>query len=397
MTGTTRASTRHESPNADQAPLRRRGWLRRHRAIAAFSAVVAAALGLVLWAQLSPKGDAVPLSVHNAGPEGARAVTQILERHSVAVQDAGSYEAAMAALQAGSSPTLLLYDRNGFLDGPRLLNLAASAQRMVVVSPRLQTLDGLDAGIRQAGVVPDASPVLEPGCSLPDPQAAGTVSGESGFLYDGGTSCYRPDGSGAGLVAASSDGRLIVVGSTAVFSNEDLDRLGHAALAIRTLGPSADLVWYIPTLEDLETGGRPESLDELAPDWVRFLGPWLVLVGLAAIAWRGRRLGPLVFEPLPVVVKAAETAEGRARLYQDSRAVDQARDNLRAGTLVRLSGHLRTGPGATAGQVIEAAAQHLGRPARDIRELVNERPGTEARLVAWSRELDTLEKEVKSR
>jgi hypothetical protein len=397
MTGTTLASTRHESPDAAQAPRRRTGWLRRHRAIAAFSAVVAAALGLVLWAQLSPKGDAIPLSVHNAGPDGARAVTQILGRHGVEVQDAGSYEAAMAALQAGSSPTLLLYDRNGFLDGPRLLNLAASAQRMVVVSPRLQTLDALDAGIRQAGVVPDASPVLQPGCSLPEPQAAGAVSGESGFLYDGGTSCYRPDGSGAGLVAASSDGRLIVVGSTAVFSNGELDRLGHAALAIRTLGPSPDLVWYIPTPEDLETGGSPESLDELAPDWVRFLGPWLVLVALAAIAWRGRRLGPLVFEPLPVVVKAAETAEGRARLYQDSRAVEQARDNLRAGTLVRLSGHLRTGPGATAGQVIEAAAQHLGRPARDIRELIDERPGTEARLVAWSRELDTLEKEVKSR
>ena len=93
MTGTTPASTLHET-TSERAPLRKTGWLRRHRAIAAFSAVVAAALGLVLWAQLSPKGDAVPLSVHNAGPEGARAVTQILERHSVAVQDAGSYEAA---------------------------------------------------------------------------------------------------------------------------------------------------------------------------------------------------------------------------------------------------------------------------------------------------------------
>ncbi|OAE02352.1 DUF4350 domain-containing protein [Arthrobacter sp. OY3WO11] len=397
MTGAVPASAVQGGIDADQASVRGTGWLRRHRAIVACAAVVAAALVLVLWAQLSPKGDAVPLSVHNAGPDGARAVAQILGSHGVAVNDAGNYGEAMAALEAGSSPTLLLYDRNGFLDGPRLRNLAGSAKRVVVVSPRLQTLDALDAGIRQAGVVPDAYPVLEPGCSLPDPQAAGTVSGESGFLYDGGTSCYRPDGSGAGLVAVSSDGQLTVVGSTAIFSNGQLDSLGHAALAIRTLGPSPDLVWYIPTLEDLDTGGSPASLDELAPDWVRFLGPWLALVALAAIAWRGRRLGPLVFEPLPVVVKAAETAEGRARLYQDSRAVDQARDNLRAGTLVRLSVHLRTGPGATAGQVIEAAAEFLGRPARELRELINERPGTEARLVAWSRELDTLEKEVKSR
>lgn len=397
MTGAAPASAVQGGTDADQASVRRTGWLRRHRALVAWAAVVAAALVLVLWAQLSPKGDAVPMSVHNAGPDGARAVAQILGRHGVAVHDAGNYGAAMAALEAGSSPTLLLYDRNGFVDGPRLRSLAASAQRVVVVSPRLQTLDALDAGIRQAGVVPDASPVLEPGCSLPDPEAAGTVSGESGFLYDGGTTCYRPDGSSAGLLAVSSDGQLTVVGSTAVFSNGQLDSLGHAALAIRTLGPSPDLVWYIPTLEDLDTGGSPASLDELAPGWARFLGPWLALVALAAIAWRGRRLGPLVFEPLPVVVKAAETAEGRARLYQDSRAVDQARDNLRAGTLVRLSGHLRTGPGATADQVIDAAAGLLGKPARELRELINERPGTEARLVAWSRELDTLEKEVKSR
>lgn len=396
MTGAALSATQAVEEQG-KAPARRKGRFRRHRALAVLGAVVAAGLALVIWAQLSPKGDAVPLSVHNAGPDGARAVTQILGRHGVEVHEAGSYEEAMAALQSGSSPTLLLYDRNGLLDEPRLQDLTASAERVVVVSPRLQTLAALSGGIRQAGVVPDAFPVLEPGCSLPDPEAAGPVSGESGLLYEGGTSCYRPGDSGAGLLAVSEDGRLTVLGSTAVLSNDRLDDLGHAALALRTLGPSPDLVWYIPTLEDLETGGSPESLDELAPDWVRFLGPWLALVAIAAIAWRGRRLGPLVFEPLPVVVKAVETAEGRARLYHDSRAVDQARDNLRAGTLVRLSAHLRVGPGATADQVIAAVAQFLDEPARDIRDLVNEHPRTEARLVAWSRELDNLEKEVKSR
>jgi hypothetical protein len=384
-------------PGPEKGPAGAPGWIRRHRALAALGALVAAALGLAIWAQLTPKGDSLPLSLHNAGPTGARAVTQILGRHGVEVHEAGSYETAMAALQDGSSPTLLLYDRSGFLDEPRLLDLMATAERVVVVSPRLQTLAALDGGIRQAGVVPDASPVLEPGCTLPDPAAAGPVSGESGLLYDGGSTCYRPAGSGAGLLSVSDDGRLTVLGSTAVLSNERLDELGHAALALRTLGASPDLVWYIPTLEDLETGGSPESLDELAPDWVRFLGPWLALVAMAAMAWRGRRLGPLVFEPLPVVVKAVETAEGRARLYHDSRAVDQARDNLRAGTLVRLARHLRTGPGATADLVIEAVAQFLGEPVRDIRELINEHPRSEARLVAWSRELETLEKEVKSR
>lgn len=379
---------------AGRNPLR---WLRRHRTLAALSALVAAALALVVWGQLAPKGDGIPLSTRNPGPEGARAVSEILGRHGVDVHAAGSFEAAMDALHGGYSPTLLLYDRNGFLDEDRLLDLASAAERVVVVSPRLQTLAALDNDIKQAGVVPDSSPVLEPGCSLPDAGVAGQVTAESGFLYDGGTSCYRPAGSAAGLLAMSGDGRVTVLGSTAILSNGRLDELGNAALALRMLGSSPDLVWYLPSVEDLDTTGSPRTLDELAPGWSRFVGLWLAVVALAAILWRGRRHGPLVFEPLPVVVKAVETVEGRARLYHDAHAIEQARDNLRAGVLVRLSRILRLGPEATADDVAGAVARFLGRSAHDVKQLLNERPRTEARLVVWAQELHTLEKEVSSR
>lgn len=374
-----------------------RPWIRRHRALAALAAIVVAAMCLVVWNQLAPKGNHIPLSAANAGPEGARAVTQILARHGVNLHEADTFEAAVAALDAGSSPTLLLYDRNGFLDEPRLLELAAAAERVVLVTPRLETLTALDGNIRQAGVVPDAAPVLAPGCPLPDAQAAGDVSGARGFVYDGGVSCYRPGGTSAGLLSVSQDGRLFVLGSTAILSNGSLDKQGNAALALRTLGTSRDLVWYLPSVADLEDTGSPATLDELEPDWVGFLGPWLLVVALAAIAWRGRRLGPLVFEPLPVVVKAVETAEGRARMYHDAHALDSARDNLRAGTLVRLAAKLRLGPGSGADTVMDSAAGAAGRPAAEVRELLNERPGSESRLVAWAQELNNLEKEVNDR
>ncbi|ACL40411.1 conserved hypothetical protein [Pseudarthrobacter chlorophenolicus A6] len=374
-----------------------RSRLRRHRGLAAFGALVAVGLGLVIWGQLAPKGDVVPLSVNNAGPGGARAVAQILGDHGVRVHDVRDYDAAMAALESNSSATLLLYDRNGALDGQRIRDLAAASARVVVVTPRFETLRALDGGVRQAGVVPDGAPALDAACSLPDAQAAGQVSGGSAFVYDGGTTCFRPSGSTAGVLAAGANGRQVVLGSTAVLGNERLDELGNAALGLRLLGGSADLVWYLPSLEDMDLTGSPRTLDELAPDWARFVGPWLVVVALAAIAWRGRRHGPLVFEPLPVVVKAVETAEGRARLYHDYRAMGQARDNLRSGTLSRLATALRLGPGATAEAIIDAAARHLARPASTVSDLVNEHPRSEARLVAWARELHTLEKEVKRR
>lgn len=372
-------------------------WLRRHRGWAAAGAAAAAGLAVVISTQLAPRGDAAPLSVHNAGPDGARAVSQILGRHGVTVRDVASFDAAVEALSERPGATLLLYDRSGFLDGTRLEDLTAYAGRVVLVTPRLGTLTALDAGISQAGVVPQSAPLLEPGCGLSDPAAAGTVSGTAGFLYDGGTTCYRPPGSSAGLLATTDDGGLTVLGSPALINNGALSEYGHAALALRTLGSSADLVWYLPGLKDASASESPQTLDELAPDWVAFLGPWMAFVAVLAMVWRGRRLGPLVFEPLPVVVKAVETAEGRARLYHDSHALDRARNNLRAGTLVRLSQALRLGPHVTADDVAEAAARQLGRPATEITSLLHEQPGTEARLVQWSQELDKLENEVRTR
>jgi hypothetical protein len=372
-------------------------WFRRHRGGAAIGAAAAVGLAVVISTQLAPKGDALPLSMHNAGPDGAKAVTEILGRHGVAVKDVASFAAAAAALSDRPGATLLLYDRSGFLDQSSLQELRASAGRVVLVTPRLATLKALDAGISQAGVVPESSPLLEPGCGLSDPAAAGPVSGTGGFLYDGGTVCYRPPGTTAGLLAGTADGGLTVLGSTALLNNGGLGSHGHAALALRTLGSSGDLVWYLPGLADAAASRSTKTLDELAPDWVAFLGPWLVFVAGLAIVWRGRRLGPLVFEPLPVVVKAVETAEGRARLYQDSHALDRARDNLRAGTLVRLAQALRLGSQATADDVAAAAARHLGRAATDVTGLIQEQPRTATRLVQWSQELDKLENEVRTR
>ena len=54
----------------------------------------------------------------------------------------------------------------------------------------------------------------------------------------------------------------------------------------------------------------------------------MVAVLLLAL-WRARRLGPVVTEPLPVVVRAAETVEGRARLYRRGGARDTAAEALR--------------------------------------------------------------------
>jgi hypothetical protein len=365
-----------------------------------FSLVMVVALAVILAVQLSPRSDSTELSIRNPAPNGAKAAAEILGRHGVTVEQSESFEETLASVAAarrkGSGSTVLLYDQRGFLEGERLRQLLTAADRLVVVSPRLATLTGLGGTVRQAGVVPEAATTLEPGCAVADAEAAGTVSADQGFLYTGGSTCYGATGNGRGLYASAENGKLVVLGSTTIIGNRLLDENGNAALTLRTLGSQSHLVWYLPGVADLGFTASPKTLDDLAPDWVAVLGPWLIFVALLAVFWRGRRLGPLVFEPLPVIVKAAETAEGRARLYHDAHAVDRAADNLRAGTLVRLAGSLRLGAGVESADVSAAAARHLGRDPADMYRTLHRRPQTEAELVSWAQELSGLEKEVTS-
>jgi hypothetical protein len=322
-----------------------RRWLRRHRTWSVLGVVFVAALVLTAVLQLQPRGDRTALSIRNPAPDGAQAAAEILRRHGVDVEQQGSLAAARQALEAakraGAGTTVLLYDRNGYLGRDQLQYLGAAADRLVVITPRLNTLQGVGGGIQQAGVVPDSTEVLAAGCVLPDAAAAGTVSARNGYLYDAEVVCYAPPGGLGGLYAGSEDGRTVVLGSTGILSNAALAEQGNAALVLRSLGAEQRLIWYLPGIADVPAATEPVTLDQLAAPWAHVLGPWLAFVAILAIFWRGRRLGPLVFEPLPVVVKAVETAEGRARLYHDARAVDHAAEVLRAGSLVRLATTLR--------------------------------------------------------
>jgi signal transduction protein with GAF and PtsI domain len=109
-------------------------------------------------------------------------------------------------------------------------------------------------------------------------------------------------------------------------------------------------------------------------------------------------MGPLVFEPLPVVVKAAETAEGRARLYQDSRAVERAARNLRAGTLSRLARHFNLGADATTEAILDTTARHVKLPATEVRSvLIDFMPESEGQLVQWAQQIERIEQEAIAR
>ncbi|WP_285726258.1 DUF4350 domain-containing protein [Psychromicrobium xiongbiense] len=380
----------------------RTGWLKRQRLRIFLGLAAALLIGIGLVSALSGQGPRGVLDAQNPAPEGGMAVAHILQQQGVTVTATSTL--AETIKDVSSAPrgrtTVLLFQRDIALTSSQLRELAASGARLVLITPGPLAVQALSPELQAAGVMgnPTGSPPAGPltaQCTMPDAQAAGTITSLHPQLYTGPTVCFPGPGTGAGVVAQNAGGTVTAVGSPEILMNRYLDQEGNAALALRLLGHTDRLLWYIPGPGDLPESQHPVSPASLLPPWVAFVSPWLLLVGVLACLWKGRRHGPVVEEPLPVVVKASETAIGRARLYQNARALDRTVASLRTGSLRRLARRYRLPSSASAQEVI--AAVTLAAPAREseIRALLSEEPPhSQAAMVSWSQRLDTLERQL---
>ena len=394
------AAAEAAAPSAAAAGLRAlRARLRAWRVWIILALVLCA---VVLLRILTGAGsDGAPLSPNNPAPAGAMAAAEILGEQGVDVRSPGSFEETLDQLEEnGDQSTLLLFDPDGFLSQEQLAELNGLARRQVLVEPTFFQLSELAPGIRSAGVLPATDAPLSAACDAADAQAAERITA-GGYAYRAPAVCFPPpdnsagSSAGTGSYAADDDAGVVVLGNAAVLANEALADHGNAALALRTLGSTGTLVWYLPTVSDTPAAAVPEDPRALLPGWVDPLLLWLFVVAVLAMLWRGRRLGPLAAEPLPVVVRSAETAEGRARLYQDGRALDRAAATLRAAALTRLSARLRLGPAGSTDTVVRAVAAATGRSVHEVDRLLNRAAfAGDAALVQWSQELQALEEEV---
>ncbi|MGW0159936.1 DUF4350 domain-containing protein [Mycobacterium sp. NPDC003323] len=330
------------------------------------------------------------LEADSTAPDGAHALITLLEDRGIDVVVAEDLGAVAAAARPDTliavAQTFFLLDEDGLdrlaeLPGDRLL-IAPSGATRERLAPDLELDDAVQFGGR-------------PDCELREAVSAGNVQfGVSdGYTRAGdgpATRCY--DGA---LLRYVDDGRTVtVVGSAEFMTNGGLLGDGAAALAMNLAGTHDRVIWYAPQrIEGESTGGR--SLFDLMPPQVG----WAVLqvgVAVALVAWwRARRLGPLVAENLPVVVRASETVEGRARLYRSRRARDRAAAALRTATLARLRPRLGLGPRAAPAAITQAVAQRLhGDPNTLSHSLFGPPPDTDDQLYALAHQLDDIERQV---
>jgi hypothetical protein len=293
--------------------------------------------------------------------------------------------------------TLLVDDRVNVLPARAWRTLLSRSDRLVVVQPGSTALAQTLPRTAAAGL--PAATTAQPGCGLALALRAGavTLSGATHSLRSPGrTACYADAGGRALLVAGRRGATAVVLlADVTPFENTHIGAAGNAAVALNVLGARGALTWYTPSALDPAASARP-TLAQLTPAWVTPVALLLLLSGIAAAFWRGRRLGPLVVEQLPVVVRSRETVEGRARLYARSGARLRAADSLRIGALGRIAPLLGLSRSAGVDEVAALAASVTGRPLAAVRTLLLDAvPGSDSALVRLSDDLARLEADVR--
>lgn len=330
------------------------------------------------------------LEAGSTAPDGAHALVTLLQEHGVEVVVAGTVDEVAAAARPDTQ--IAVAQTFFLLDEAALDRLAAVPGDRLLIAPASATRERLAPGIDLDGSVQFGG---RPDCALREAVSAGDVQFGVSDGYTRAddlpvTRCY--DGA---LVRYDDAGRTItVVGSGEFMTNAGLLGQGSAALAMNLAGTHERVIWYAPQQLERETTADG-SLFDLVPAQVGWMVLQLVVAVLLVAWWQGRRLGPLVAEQLPVVVRASETVEGRARLYRSRRARDRAADALRTATLARLQPRLGLGHRAPPHAVVQAVAQRIGADPNALsHSLFGPAPDTDDALLALAHQLDDIERQV---
>jgi hypothetical protein len=349
------------------------------------------------------RGNTDELDPANPGPAGAQGLAHVLSDHRVNVTVVRTQRQLLDERVDGATTVVIARtdQLSGRTAGAALAH-AASAASMVLLDPDPEVTKGM--GLPADSHLADLADVAA-GCR-------GALVGEDFRLArasraytpaadtSAATTCFadKDDGGGAMVSLPASAGRppVTLLGSVSLITNEKILDSDNAAIALHLFGQTDRLIWYVPSLADVTAA--ESTLRSIAPTWFR---PGVVLATSAVVLlclWRGRRLGRLVTEPLPVVVRAVETTESRGRMYRKSRDRTRALAVLQLATRRRLAAYLGLSTSSDVRSVAAAAATVSGRSYQDSLDLLNSSaPHDDSSLLELANALAALEKEVRRR
>jgi hypothetical protein len=351
-------------------------------------ALLAAVLAYVLT--LGDPQSSGYLDPDNPHAGGAQAVARVLADHGVEVSVVRS-AAALGDQTLDSETTVLVTstEQLGETTSQHLLSLSRDAH-LVIAEPGPNATEAL--GFETGAPV-----------QLTDPRHAVCRDVQLGGLeilvfdateYPIAQGCFPGDD---GFLVGNVSDHITLLGAASILENDQVLRADNAGAAVRLLGEHPRLVWYVPSAADL-TAADAVTLASLIPPWAK-PGLWLLgLVLVGVMFWRGRRLGPLAVEPLPVVVKAIETTRSRGRLYRKVNDRGHAAAVLREGARNRLAGDLSLPRTTDPVTLATRLSPLVGRPIGELSTLIDPyspAPGNDRELVELANQLQALDREVR--
>lgn len=380
------------------------GTSRRLRTGLRWLLVLVVGVGLLGAAVLIHPAAKGALDPDNPRRAGAQAVAEVLRAHGVDIEVPRSI-GAFTDTTLDASTTVVIVDPDALSpdSARRAMDHARSAHRTVLVSPSTATLAAMD--VPATATVYWSSTPVRADCSTDVVRSEVSVQrGVHAYRPADGsswTSCFTelaPPGAAPLLTRTDAGGReLVLLGYDDVLSNERVSFDDNAALVLRALGDSPHLVWYVPGDGDQADGVASQPAGLQFPPWFRPL-VWLLGTAVLLLALvRGRRLGRVVPEPLPVVVRAVETTESLGRLYRRAGDRERTAALLRAGTIARLGHRFGIGPSPPPETLADAVSRATGLPPHGLHALLSAPIGGDDRsLLDLAQQLSDLEEQVRA-
>lgn len=375
------------------------------------SLIVVAWLAVMVWVALQPERTEGSLGIDDKTNHGAAAITSVLEEHSISVRPAQSMTQLESELRRNPDATVLFHDKHQAMETAsferleELADLVPADQRVfagVTASQQDYLVDGIDHTANMNFI--DELAATDQ-CRLDAAREAGSISSirQGVVLTDDAQGCFRVVDDSMGeqehvYAFAETANGSIVFADWRMLTNAGLYQNGTATLALWSLGRADSVIWFQPDFQlDPDSDGQLSPVQ--LPDWARMGIVWAVIATGIWLLYRARRTGPIIIEPLPAEVPAAETTVGRGRMYAKAKHHRHALTMLQQASRARLARLLQLGAQASSDAVLAETAKQLGRPLAELRQLYDPPAGdiSAQQFVTWANQLHDLEHQVRHR
>lgn len=208
--------------------------------------------------------------------------------------------------------------------------------------------------------------------------------------------CFRSDsGSLLSIWPATDDPEYILISDRSAFTNANVQSLNNAALALTLYGAHPKAVFYYERPSIQQQSPANAKLWQLLPPWVFWAGVALLFAAFALMIAKGRRLGPLAREPLPVIISASEIEEARASLAREGKHASWAMALIQSRARRKLRRALYLPARASEEELTNTLAAKLNKPTSELHALLYDAEvSTEKELTQRSHKIDQLIQEV---